>query len=251
VKRIARYLLPLFFFLAAVSPVLADDVRVAVSANFTAPFQAMAPEFEKATGHRLVAVFGATGAFYAQIVNGAPFEVLLAADDKTPAQLETEGRAVPGSRFTYAIGKLVLWSARPGTVDDRGEVLRGNSFEHIALADPKIAPYGAAAVEAMKALGVYEALQAKIVQGESISQTYQFVASGNAAIGFVALSQVSRKGAIISGSAWIVPPERYSPIRQDAVLLAKGRGRPGAEALMHYLASESIRPLLSAYGYTR
>src|SRR5450830_1817021 len=186
----------------------ADEVTVAVAANFTAPMQEIAAEFEKDTGHKVVAAFGATGKFYAQIKNGAPFEVLLAADDETPAKLVKENAAVAGSQATYAIGKLVLWSAKPGIVDAAGEVLKTAGFEHLAIANPKLAPYGAAAVEVMKAMGVNDSLQAKIVNGDSIAQTYQFVSSGNAQLGFVALSQVLKDGKI-EGSSWLVPAKLY------------------------------------------
>ncbi|HEX8963065.1 MAG TPA: molybdate ABC transporter substrate-binding protein [Rhodocyclaceae bacterium] len=239
----------LFLALAGLSlRAAADDVPVAVAANFTAPMQSIAPAFEKATGHRLVISYGGTGKFYAQIRNGAPFEVLLAADDETPAKLVKEQAAVPGSQFTYAIGKLVLWSPRPAVVDAGGEVLRKGGFDHLALANPKLAPYGAAAVEAMKALGVLDALQPKFVMGENIGQAHQYVASGNALLGFVALSQVLKDGRI-EGSAWIVPQQYYQPIRQDAVILAKGRGKPAPEALMKWLKGDEARAVIKAYGY--
>lgn len=226
----------------------ADDVPVAVAANFTAPFQQMAPEFEKQTGHRLVPSFGSTGKFYAQITHGAPFQVLLAADDETPARLVRENAAVAGSQFSYAIGRLVLWSAAPGVVDERGEVLRAGGFDRIAVADPRLAPYGAAAVQAMQQMGVYDRLAPRVVTGETIAQAYQFVASGNAQLGFVALSQVLRDGKI-AGSAWIVPSTLYTTIRQDAVLLATGRQKPGAVALLHYLQSAQAQAVIQSYGY--
>jgi len=226
----------------------ADEVPVAVAANFTAPMQQIAAGFEKATGHKVVAAYGATGKFYAQIRNGAPFEVLLAADDETPARLTAEKAAVAGSRFTYAIGKLVLWSAKPAVVDAQGDVLKNGTFDHIALANPKLAPYGAAAVQAMKALGVHEALQPRFVMAENITQAHQFVSSGNALLGFVALSQVLRDGRI-EGSAWMVPAALYPPIRQDAVLLDKGKDKPAAQALMRYLQSEQARAIIQSFGY--
>jgi molybdate transport system substrate-binding protein len=168
--------------LAMAPSVHADDVFVAVAANFTAPLQKIAAEFEKETGHKVVASFGSTGKFYAQIRSGAPFELLLSADDETPARLIAENAAVADSQFTYAIGKLVLWSDKPGVVDAQGEVLKKGNFEHIALANPKLAPYGAAGVDVMKALGVYDSVQAKIVMAENITQAYQFVSTGNAAL---------------------------------------------------------------------
>jgi molybdate transport system substrate-binding protein len=227
----------------------AGEVQVAVAANFTAPMQKIAAQFEQDTGNKAVLSFGATGKFYAQVRNGAPFEVFLAADDATPAKLEQEGLAMRGTRFTYAIGKLVLWSANDHFVDARGEVLRGGRFAHLAIANPKTAPYGAAAVETLNTLNLYEHLQPKLVQGENVSQAQQFVGSGNAELGFVALSQVWRDGKLSSGSAWIVPSNLYRPIRQDAVLLKKGEANPAARALATYLKSDKARAIIRAYGY--
>jgi molybdate transport system substrate-binding protein len=229
---------------------IADEVQIAVAANFTGPMQKIAPEFEKATGHKVVASYGSTGKFYAQIKNGAPFEILLAADDETPAKLGKEDGAVAASQFTYAIGKLVLWSAKPAIVDANGEVLKKGGFDHLSIANPKLAPYGAAGVEVMKAMGVYDSLQARIVTAENISQAQQFVSSGNALLGFVALSQVLKDGAI-EGSAWIVPQKLYSPIRQDAIILAKGKDKPAATALMKYLKSDRAKAVIKSYGYDR
>ena len=227
----------------------ADEVQVAVAANFTAPMQQIAAQFEKDSGHKAVLSFGATGKFYAQIVNGAPFELLLAADDETPARLEKEGQGVAGSRFTYAIGKLVLWSADPALVDGKGEILRKGGFRHLALANPKTAPYGAAAVETMGKLGVLSTLQPLFVQGENISQTQQFITTGNAELGFVALSQVFKDGRITGGSAWIVPASLYEPIRQDAVLLARGKDKPAAAALAAYLKGDKAKAVIRSFGY--
>ncbi len=235
--------------LASVSfGVCADELSVAVAANFNAPMKQIAAEFEKDTGHKVVASFGSTGKFYAQIKNGAPFEVLLTADDETPTKLIKENAAVAGSQFTYAIGKLMLWSAKPGVVDAAGEVLKKGGFDHIALVDPKLAPYGAAAVEAMKALGVYDSLQPKIVTAENITQAYQFISSGNSQLGFVALSQVLKEGNI-EGSTWQVPANLYTPIRQDAVVLDKGRGKPAAEALMKFLKTVKAKAIIKSFGY--
>lgn len=243
-KRTAL-LLSLLFSAAA----QADEVSVAVAANFTAPMQKIAADFEKDTGHKALLSFGATGKFYAQIKAGAPFEVLLTADEETPLKLEKEGAAVAGSHFTYAIGRLVLWSAKPGYVDDKGDVLKNGDFAHLSLASPKTAPYGAAGLDVMKKLGVLEAVQPKIVQGENIGQAYQFVASGNAELGFVALSQVWKDGKLTGGSAWIVPANLHEPIRQDAVLLEKGEGHAAAEALVKYLKGDKARAVIKSYGY--
>jgi molybdate transport system substrate-binding protein len=225
------------------------EVQVAVAANFAGPMQAIAAEFERDTGHHLALSLGSTGQFYAQIRHGAPFAVLLSADDETPAKLETQGLAVPGSRFTYAIGRLALWSKKTGYVDARGAVLRTGSFEKIAIANPALAPYGAAALEVLHQLGLSERLAPRIVQGSNISQAYQFVASENAPLGFVALSQVMQNGHIAQGSAWLVPAELHSPIRQDAVLLQAGRDQAPARALLHYLQSEKARTIIRRYGY--
>ena len=211
--------------------------------------QKIAKAFEKETGHTLALSFGSTGKFYAQIKNGAPFEVLFAADDETPARLEREGQGVEGTRFTYAIGKLVLWSKQPGLVDDKGEVLRTGSFDRIALADPKLAPYGAAAMQTLNKLGLADTLRSKFVQGENIGQTYQFVATQNAPLGFVALSQVFVDGRVTEGSAWMVPETLHDPIRQDALILAKGKDNPAAPELVRYLKGETAKNIIRSYGY--
>lgn len=228
--------------------VSANEIPVAVAANFTAPFNRLAAEFEKDTGHKVVASFGSTGKFYAQIKNGAPFEILLAADDETPARLLKENAAVAGSAFSYAIGKLVLWSPKPGVVDAAGEVLKRGTFEHIALTNPRLAPYGAAAVETMKAMGVFDSLSPKFVTAETVIQAHQFISSGNSPLGFVALSQVLKDGQI-EGSAWVVPANLYTPIRQDAVLLTPGKDKPGATALLKYLQGAKAQALIRTYGY--
>lgn len=227
----------------------AAQLSVAVASNFTAPMRKIAAAFEKETGHSLLLSFGSTGKFYAQIVNGAPFEVLFAADEKTPLRLETEGHGVAGTRQTYAIGKLVLWSRQAGYVDDKGEVLRGGTFDRIALADPRLAPYGAAAMQALQALGLADALAGKFVQGENISQTFQFVASRNVPLGFIALSQVYENGRMTEGSAWQVPESLYEPIRQDALILAKGKNNVVAHELMKFLKGMTASDIVRSYGY--
>ncbi|WP_194788474.1 molybdate ABC transporter substrate-binding protein [Pseudomonas sp. UFMG81] len=232
-----------------VNSALADEVQVAVAANFTAPIQAIAKDFEKDTGHKLVAAYGATGQFYAQIKNGAPFEVFLAADDSTPAKLEQEKQIVPGSRFTYAIGTLALWSAKPGYVDAKGEVLKNNDFKHLSIANPKAAPYGLAATQVLDKLKLTEATKAKIVEGQNITQAFQFVSTGNAELGFVALSQIYKDGKVSEGSAWIVPAELHEPIRQDAVILEKGKDNPAAKALVDYLKGPKAAAVIKSYGY--
>jgi len=227
----------------------ADEVQVAVAANFTGPMQVIAPLFERDTGHKAIPSFGATGKFYAQVVNGAPFEVLLAADDETPARMVREGHAVAGTPFTYAIGTLVLWSAKADFVDDKGEILKKGGFRHLAIANPKTAPYGAAALQAMGKLGVADNLKPLFVQGENIAQTQQFVATGAAELGFIAYSQVIKNGRIGSGSGWIVPAKLYDPIRQDAVILARGRDKPAALALLNYLKGDKAKAIIRSFGY--
>lgn len=244
-----KHLLTLFCLLGGALAAHAETASVAVAANFIAPMKVLAGEFEKDTGHKLIPSYGATGKFYAQIVNGAPFDVFLAADDETPARLEKEGHVVPGSRFTYAIGRLVLWSAKPDYVDAQGAILKTGDFAHLALAAPKLAPYGVAAMEVLGRLGLTGLLQARLVQGENIAQTHQYVTTGNAELGFVALSQVYADGRLKSGSGWIVPAGMYAPLRQDAMLLPRGKANPAAEALLKYLKSDKARALIRRYGY--
>ncbi|MNE05313.1 Molybdate-binding periplasmic protein precursor [compost metagenome] len=227
----------------------ADEVQVAVAANFTAPIQAIAKGFEADTGHKLVSAFGATGQFYSQIKNGAPFEVFLAADDNTPAKLEAEGETVKGSRFTYAIGTLALWSAKPGYIDANGQVLKDNHYRHLAIANPKAAPYGLAATQVLDKLNLTEATKAKLVEGQSITQAFQFVSTGNAELGFVALSQIYKDGKVTGGSAWIVPAQLHDPIKQDAVILNKGKDNPAAKALVDYLKGPKAAAIIKSYGY--
>ena len=228
----------------------ADEVQVAVAANFTAPMQEIAKRFEAATGHKVLPSFGSTGKFYAQIKNGAPFQALLAADAETPGKLEEEGAAVRGSRFTYAIGKLVLWSAKPGFVDNQGKVLKTGKFDHLSIANPKLAPYGAAGVQVMKDMGVFAAIEPKLVQADNIAQAFQFISTGNAELGFVALSQVIKDGKVSEGSAWIVPEKLYKPILQDAVILNNGRDNPAVIALMDFLKGEEARAVINRFGYS-
>jgi molybdate transport system substrate-binding protein len=227
----------------------AETTIVAVAANFTKPMTDIAELFEKTTGHSAKLSFGSSGKFVAQIENGAPFEVFLSADDKAPAKLEQSGFAVANSHFTYAIGKLVLWSATANLVDDQGEILSKGGFKHIALADPKLAPYGVAAMEVLKTKNLLTKLQPLFVQGENIAQTYQFVSTGNAELGFVALSQVIDNGKITSGSAWQIPENLYTPLRQDVVLLKKGEDNPAAPALVQFLKSPEAKAIISKYGY--
>jgi molybdate transport system substrate-binding protein len=246
-RRFAGLLL--FALLTVAAPVRAADVQVAVATNFAGPMQRIAAEFAKDTKHNAIVVTGATGTLYAQIRNGAPFEVLLAADARTPKKLEAEGLAVPGSTFTYALGRLVLWSAQPDFVDGAGEVLSRGRFQHVAIANPTLAPYGAAAIEVIDALGLSDSLRPKLLSGESVAQVAQFVATGNAELGFVALSQVAAPGQRVVGSYWLVPARLYSPIRQEALLLQRGANNQAARAICEYLKSAKARDLIRSYGY--
>ena len=228
---------------------MAGEVSVAVASNFTAPMKAIVQAFERDTGHRAILSFGATGQFYAQIKNGAPFAVLLAADDETPARLEREGVAVPGNRFTYATGKILLWSKKADLVDTNGEILKTGKFDKLALANPKLAPYGAAAIQVLETMNLTKQLGPKLVEASNIGQTFQFVSSGNAALGFVALSQVFENGKLKEGSGWVVPSNLYSPIKQDAVLLTTGKANVAAQALLQYLRSDKAKAIIVSFGY--
>lgn len=227
----------------------AGDVQVAVAANFAGALGPIGRAFTAATGHTLKVSAGATGKLATQIAAGAPFEVLLSADDETPKKLMANGLAVAGSNFTYATGRLVLWSAQPGFVDDQGEVLASGRFEHLAIANPKLAPYGTAAMQVLRARGLAEVLAPKLVTGESIAQTFQFVVTGNAELGFVALSQVVVPGQAARGSYWRIPGTLYDAIRQDAVLLRTGENNPAAVALLRFLKSDAAKALIRAWGY--
>ncbi|WP_228098137.1 molybdate ABC transporter substrate-binding protein [Chitinilyticum piscinae] len=227
----------------------ANTIPVAVAANFMPAMQKLAPAFEKQTGHTLQLSSGATGKFYAQIRAGAPFMVLLAADDTTPLKLEQEGLGITGTRFSYATGQLALWSPVANAVDRDGAVLKLANFRKLAIASPKAAPYGQAAMETLQALKLDATLAPKLVQGESIAQAYQFVATGNAEFGFVALSQIMEHGKLREGSAWIVPAALHQPIRQDAILLKPGAGSSAARALLDYLKTPAARTVMQQYGY--
>lgn len=248
-KTIMRSMLLAVISIMLAVPAMAAEVNVAVAANFTAPMKQIVAEFEKETGHKAVLSFGASGKFYAQIKNGAPFQLLLSADDEKPIQLVKDGLGVADSRFTYAVGTLVLWSPKAGFVDAKGDVLGKGLYNKLAIANPKLAPYGVAAMEVLTKQGLLTAVTPKFVQGENISQTFQFVSSGNAELGFVALSQVMKEGKITSGSAWIVPGRLHTPIRQDAVLLSSGKDNSAARALLGYLKSDKAKKIIRSYGY--
>lgn len=236
-------------FLAPISA-RANEFQVAVAANFTAPSKDIAAEFEKETGHKAILSFGSTGNFYSQIKNGAPFTMLLAADSKTPVKLEEEGEIKAGSRFTYAQGALALWSGQEGFVDDKGEVLKSSRFKFLSVADPKLAPYGAAAYELLKAWDLEKKLEGRIVTGNNIGQAFQFAESGQAELGLIAWSQVCRDGKLSRGSAWLVPADLYSPIMQDAVILKGGENNDAVQAFADYLRnSPKAKEIITSYGY--
>lgn len=240
-----RFLLAAFALLSVPAAAQADEFNVAVAANFMAPAKEIATAFEQKTGNKPILSFGATGQFYAQIKQDAPFVVFLAADDETPRRAVEEGLAVPASRFTYAVGRLVLWTKSSGS--PLGEdTLRKGAFDKVAIANPATAPYGAAAVQAMKTMGVFEAIQPKIVQGNSIAQAFQFAETGAAELAFVALSQAMSKP---DGSRWPVPEALHDPILQDAVLLKKGAGNEAAKAFLAFLKGPEAATVISKYGY--
>ena len=231
-------------------PAAAAEVQVAVAANFAAAAQKIAVQFEKDTGHVVKLSFGATGKFYAQIEAGAPFDVLVAADQATPGKLVAEGKGVPATLHTYAIGRLVLWSADPALVDAAGDVLRSGRWKHLSVADARLAPYGQAASQTLASLGLTQAVQPRLVTAENIGQALQFVQTGNAELGFVALGQVQPPdGSKPAGSMWVVPANLYSPIRQDAVVIAGTRVDKAATQFVDYLASDKAREVIKAHGY--
>jgi molybdate transport system substrate-binding protein len=246
-QLLSRYVLHVLsgIALGAALPAQAAQTNVAVAANFTDAANEIAQAFKAKTGHEAVLSFGSTGQFYTQITQDAPFEVFLAADDERPTKAVDEGFAVPGSQFTYAIGKLVLWSKDPDLVQGAA-TLKSGDFTKISIANPETAPYGAAAVQAMKGLGVYDQLAPKIVQGNNISQAFQFVQTGNAELGFVALAQVIDAK---EGSRWDVTDDLYDPIKQDAVPLKKGADSEAANAFLEFLQGPEAEAIITRFGY--
>ncbi len=231
------------------SPVCAGEVRAAVASNFSPPVERIISLFQQESGHVVKVSFGSSGKFYSQIKEGAPFDVFLAADERNPELLEKEGLAVEGSRFVYALGKLVLWSAQPGYVDGKGAVLRSGGYAKLAYADPKLAPYGLAARETLEELGLWDVVQPNLVTGESIAQTYQFAATGNAELAFIALSQITKNGKVTEGSYWMVPSHLYNPIEQSAVLLTTAKDNEAAKALLAYLKGDKAKAIIRSFGY--
>jgi len=224
----------------------ADEVRIAVATNFAAAMSALIERFDQLSEHKVLASFGSTGSHYAQIRNGAPYDIFFAADDERPKLLEEQGLTVPGSRFRYAVGRLALWSPQPGYVDEHGRVLETGNFRFLAVASPELAPYGAAARDVLVARGLWDALQSRIVRGQDIGQAYQFVATGNAELGFVAWAQIARHAPEIPGSYWLVPESLHEPIAQEAVLLEDS---PGARAFAAFVQSPEAREIIRGHGY--
>jgi molybdate transport system substrate-binding protein len=252
-RRLLLIAAAMFAFSAGANPALADDVTVAVAANFNEPLKALAPLFEKAEGHHLTIVSGSSGQLVTQIGQGAPFDVFLSADQERPQKLEETGGGVKGTRFTYALGTLTLWSADAGLIGGSGKdgaaTLKEDKFLHIAIANPKLAPYGLAATQVMAKLGVAGALKDKIVTSENIGQTFATVSTGNAELGFVALSSVISPGVAAKGSRWDPPADLYDPIRQDAILLTRAKDNAGAKAFLAWLKGDEARKVIRSYGY--
>lgn len=232
--------------LIAAGECAADEIRVAVATNFVGAMNALVARFEATSGHTVLVSSGSTGGHYAQIKNGAPFEAFFAADTERPRLLESEGVTVPGSRFLYAVGRVALWSARTHYVDADGKVLETGDFLHLAIANPELAPYGAAAREVLMARGVWDRIQPRLVTGQDIGQTYSFVQTGNAELGFVAWAQLKRPGARIEGSYWLVSDTLHRPIEQEAVLL---RDVSAARALIEFVKGPEGREIIRSHGY--
>jgi molybdate transport system substrate-binding protein len=226
---------------------MAAEIRIAVASNFSRAMMVAAGTFEADSGHKVKLAFGSTGKQYAQIKNGAPFDAYFAADSRRPEQLEKEGLTIPGSRFTYALGKLVLWSPTPSYVDTRGDILQQGAFRHLAIANPALAPYGGAAKEVLQTRGLWDQIEGRLVRGENINQAFQFVASGNAELGFVAWSQVKRPDHEVEGSFWAVPATLYTPIEQQAVLLKDSNA---GRAFMSFMRGEKAIRIIADHGYT-
>lgn len=246
--RFSRWMLALAAA-ASVWSVRAETIAVAVASNFSAPLAEIAREFERETGHKLQVSSASTGKLYAQIDNGAPFDVFLSADRATPERLVEQGLAQASSRLTYARGRLVLWSAWGDRVDEAAEVLKDSSWRHLSIANPKVAPYGQAAVQAIEHMGLGSTVMPRVVRGENVGQAYQYVANGSVELGFVAMAQVWRDGRWVSGSGWLVPQEWHGPIDQDAVVLTRAAANPAVAEFMQWLRGKRTRAVLYRFGY--
>ena len=238
----------LYFYLLLLIPcsALPDTIRVAVASNFSEPIKAIAARYEELSDHQIILIFASTGKHYAQIINGAPFELFFAADTHRPQLLEQQGLAISGSRFTYARGRLVLWSSRKDFVDPGGQVLASNEYKRLAIANPKLAPYGKAAREVLERMGLWETVKQRLVKGESIGQTYQFVKTGNAELGFIANSQIKQHANRNTGSYWLIPQALYEPIEQQVVLLKENTV---ARDFLSYIQRQEVKIMISQYGY--
>ncbi len=231
------------------APVAAGEVSVAVASNFAGPMERLAPLFQKESGHTVRVTPGASGKLYAQIRKGAAFDVFLSADEELPKRLMQEALAVAGSRFVYATGRLVLWSAQPGFVDDKGLVLNRGNFNLLAIPNPLHSPYGVAAKETLTKLTMWNAMQRKLDKGDDVIETYRFAASERTELAFIPLSQVMRDGKVGAGSWWLVPSEMHNPIRQSAVLLTTAKDPAAAKAFLGFLKSEKARAVMRGFGY--
>ena len=237
----------LFIFIS--TPLHAAELNAAVAANFATPMERIVALFQKESGHTVKVSFSASGKLYTQIKTGAPFDVLLSADEEIPKRLILEGLAVGGSRFVYVTGRLVLWSVQPDLVDDNGAVLNRGNFDRLAIANPTLSPYGTAAKETLSKLTMWNSIQKKLKKGEDVNQTYQMAATESADLAFIALSQVMRDGKMAAGSWWLVPPELHNPIRQSAVLLSGAKDQAAAKAFLSFLKSEKARAAMRGFGY--
>lgn len=249
--KITGRITKLFFALALVfvpKTGVAETALVAVATNFSEVIDILKADFEATSGHELTIITGSTGKLYAQIVNGAPFDVFMAADQARPERLVQDGRALD-TRFTFATGLLALWSADADRIGENGLQALTETYRHLAIANPQLAPYGVAAKEALSALGLLETLQSRIVMGENIGQTHALIASGNAELGIVALAYATSPRNVTAGSYWVIPPELYAPIHQDAVLTGHGQDNAAAHAFMAYLQSDPAKEIIRAYGY--
>jgi molybdate transport system substrate-binding protein len=246
--RFAQLISTLCLLCAAVDST-AEQLMVAVASNFSATMRELSAAFTQKSGHTLNISFGSSGKFYAQIIHGAPFQIFLSADQTKPEALIKAGFVAPASRFTYALGALALWSPNNELVDARGDVLSGRNYRKLAIANPLLAPYGAAAIDVLRHLNMEASTRSSWVIGENIAQTYQFVSTGNAELGFVSLSQIMDRGRLTSGSVWIVPKDLYRPIKQDAVLLKASEHNKAAQEFMTFLTSAKAEHIIRSYGY--
>ncbi len=246
----ALLLFTLIIAVLPLTPLAAEEVQIAVASNFSAPARKICDVFERKTGHKVIISYGSTGKLYAQIKNGAPFEIFLSADVETPEKLIEEKLSASHTPYRYATGRLVLWSSSPGYIDSKGIILQKGNFEHLAIANPKLAPYGRAAVEVLRKLGLIEKIKPGLVQGENITQAYQFISSGNAQLGFLALSQlIDNSGEIRRGSYWIVPANLYSPLHQAGILLKAGENNRAAIDFFQFLKSPGAKKIIQKSGY--